>query len=135
MLEEVLRENTSAIRELSAAIRAIQATQPRSDELYAQQKAIHDEPPLTGNETQAAAAAIVGNAKYASAADNAAKAPEEHLITVRYEDVVARVQQLAAAGKRDLIVEALQAFGCANAKHLRPEQYAEFLEAISAADA
>jgi hypothetical protein len=134
MLEEVLRENTSAIRELSAAIRAIQAKPPKSDELYAQQKAIHDEPPLTGDETQAAAAAIVGTAKGTNAADAATKTPGEHLTNISYEQVVARVQRLVAAGKRDLIVDALQAFGCANAKHLRPEQFGEFLQALTIAD-
>jgi hypothetical protein len=134
MLEQALAENTAALREILDLLRAAPWYQTTIADRYAQQKAISDEPPLTACETKAAAAAVVGNAKDTSASNTSSLAPTSPA-TTGYEAVVTKVRRLAEAGKRDLIVNALAAFGCANAKNLRPEQYAEFLEVISAADA
>jgi hypothetical protein len=134
MLEQALAENTAILRELLEILRAAPWHHITIAERYAQQKAIHDEPPLTPAETQAAALAIVADVKDASATVASSTVTFPAPVEVRYEDIVTRVQKLAAAGKRDLIVQALQAFGCANAKHLRPEQYAEFLATLDAAE-
>jgi hypothetical protein len=129
MLEEVLREHTSAIRELAAVIKAFQTKSPTVAELYAQQKAVHDEPPLTPAESAAAMVAVLAEAK--SQPQPAAPVEQQFESDISYEQVVYAIRRIVADGKRDLVVDALAQFGCTKATDLRAEQFEEFLDALN----
>lgn len=124
MLEQALAENTAVLRELLTLIRNNSQAAFSNADVYAQQKAISDEPALSHSETKAAAVAILAEAKEATAPEG-----------IKYEAVVAVVQRMAAAGQRDAVVNALTSLGCATARNLHADQYAEFLEMLNQASA
>lgn len=140
-LEAAILENTAVLRQLIAVLQTPAATSEPVDTamVYAQQKAIHAEPPFTPAEAKAAATAVlteVANkpAEVTPATDAAASTTESTAPAASYEDITATVRRLISAGKRELVVEALKQFNCTKASELKPEAYDDFLASVASVE-
>lgn len=121
-IETLLAENTAAIRELIATIKAqayAEATQPATT------KAPKLKPENDPTNTKPAPEPVVEDTPEA----HATPADPETLVTL--DEIKAAVLKLAATKGRDAAVGVLQSFGAAKAPELKPEQYGDALTALN----
>lgn len=124
-IETLLADNTAAIRELIATLKAqayVEASQPATTK-PAPAKA----EPKPKAETKPAPTPVVEDTPEA----HATPADPETLVSL--DEVKAAVLKLAATKGRDAAVGVLQSFGAAKAPELKPEQYAPALDALTKA--
>ena len=124
-IETLLADNTAAIRELIATIKAqtyAEVSQPATTKV-APAKA----EPKPKAETKPAPESVVVDTPEA----HATPADPETLVSL--DEVKAAVLKLAATKGRDAAVAVLQSFGVAKAPELKPEQYAPALDALTKA--
>lgn len=122
-IETLLADNTAAIRELIATIKAqayAEASQPAATK-PAPAKAEPKPKPAP------APTPVVEDTPEA----HATPADPETLVTL--DEIKAAVLKLAATKGRDAAVGVLQSFGAAKAPELKPEQYAPALDALTKA--
>lgn len=123
-IETLLADNTAAIRELIATIKAqayAEASQPATKAAPAKAE------PKPKPETKPTPAPAVEDTPEAAAT------PADPETLVSLDEVKAAVLKLAATKGRDAAVGVLQSFGAAKAPELKPEQYAPALDALNKA--
>lgn len=126
-IETLLADNTAALRELIATIKAqayaevSQPAAPKADHLPAAEK-----PKPQAAKPAPAPAPVVEDTPEA----HATPADPETLVTI--DEVKAAVLKLAATKGREAAVAVLQSFGAAKAPELKPEQYGAVLDALNA---
>lgn len=145
-LEKAIAELTSTVKTLISVLQTpptetaseAPAAAPKADaatvaKLYAQQKGITDEPALTQEEANAAAAAVITEVAEKAAEVVAAPAviAAEERPAATFEDITATVRRLIADGKRDIVIDALRQFNCTKASELKPEAYDDFLACVA----
>ena len=126
-IEQALAENTSAIRELIAAIRAGVPTTP------AQGAAVVAEAPERAAETPAKSDAAEHGKTAAQATDalqGHANAPEQ---TATFEEAKAAVIRISKEKGRDAAVAVLAKFNVAKLPELKPEHYGALISAVTEA--
>lgn len=154
-IEQALAENTSAIRELIAAIKAgVPTTAAQVAAVVTEAKATpcagHDaetakaETKATKTKKETAQATVANNGasstpeNTSASADAAAQEPAAEdpatsaAASVSYEDVKKAIIKLSQAKGRDAVVATLAKFGANAGPQLKPEQYAEFIAAAGA---
>lgn len=117
-IETLLADNTAAIRELIATIKAqayAEASQPAAPKA----------PPVAAKPTPAPAPVVEDTPEA-----HATPADPETLVTI--DEVKAAVLKLAATKGREAAVAVLLSFGAAKAPELKPEQYGAALDALNA---
>ena len=122
-IETLLADNTAAIRELIATLKAqayVEASQPATTK-PAQVKA----------EPKPKAAAKPAPEPVVEDTPEAAATPADPETLVSLDEIKAAVLKLAATKGRDAAVAVLQSFGAAKAPELKPEQYAPALDALN----
>lgn len=122
-IETLLADNTAAIRELIATIKAqtyAEVSQPATTK-----PATAKAEPKPKAETKPAPEPVVVDTPEA----HATPADPETLVSI--DEVKVAVLKLAATKGRDAAVAVLQSFGAAKAPELKPEQYARVLEALN----
>lgn len=122
-IETLLADNTAAIRELIATIKAqvyAEASQPATTK-PAPAKA---EPKPKAEPKSAPEPAVEDTPE-----SHATPADPETLVTL--DEIKAAVLKLAATKGRDAAVAVLQSFGAAKAPELKPEQYGDALTALN----
>lgn len=133
MLEEAIKENTAAIRELIAAIaKGVPTT-------AAQVAAVVAEAPKTEKAEKVVTKTETVPVEQDLAASKNAKQAEEALNGhanadtkgVSYDDVKAVIIKVSGAKSRDDVVALLGKFGVAKGPDLKPAQYAEFVAAAT----
>jgi hypothetical protein len=127
MLEEVIKENTAAVRELLAAILK-QAAATSGAKVQADAKP---------EKTVAKTGPIPGEGDAAEQGKTAAQAVEALKDTtqpaVPYTDVANAITNLARVKGKPAAVELLGSFNVARGPELKPDQYADVLAAIETA--
>lgn len=132
-IETLLADNTAAIRELIATIKAqayAEASQPaarKADHLAVAEK------PKAKPEPKATPAPAPTSEPVVEDTPEAAATPADPETLVSLDEVKAAVLKLAATKGRDAAVGVLQSFGAAKAPELTPEQYAPALDALNKA--
>lgn len=132
MLEEVIKENTLAIRELiatiakgvptpAAQVAAVAAEAPKG------QKAKATVATNGASSTQVGASPAAPADATAQKTAPAAAPTADGAASVTYEDVKAAILKLSQAKGREQVVAALTAFGVAKGPELKPEQFAGFI--------
>lgn len=121
-IETLLADNTAAIRELIATLKAqayVEASQPAT---------------YTVGQMLADTVAVAKDANPEPVVEDtpeAAATPADPETLVSIDEVKAAVLKLAATKGRDAAVAVLQSFGAAKVPELKPEQYAPALEALN----
>lgn len=151
-LEKALADNTSAIRELIAALTASAKPAPvpaaplpdataaltaeaATEAEAAIQEAAKARPTPAKTKATPAPTPPTAAAPVDVAPEQKAASSEQAAAPTTYNDVVAAVTKVAKAKGRDAAVGVFAAFGVANGKELKPEQYAAVVAACAKAGA
>lgn len=124
-IETLLADNTAAIRELIATIKAqayAEASQPAAPKA----------PPVAAKPEPKAAKPTPAPAPVVEDTPEAHATPADPETLVTIDEVKAAVLKLAATKGREAAVAVLQSFGAAKAPELKPEQYGDVLAALNA---
>jgi hypothetical protein len=130
MLEEAIKENTAAIRELIAAIANGIPTTPAQVAAAAAEASTKEKPKATvgvngASSTPGQTSPTADAAAQDPAAGAAPTAPAA--ASVSYDEVKAAILKLSQAKGREQVVAALTEFGVAKGPELKPEQFAGFI--------
>lgn len=142
-LEAAITENTNAIRDLIAAIKAgVPTTAAQVAAVVTEAQA---ETAKAGKEEAAAkkttAAATEAAARTQSTAEAGADAAQEKKAdnseasdkpAPTYQDAAAAINKIAKAKGRDAAVAVLAKFGAGNLKEVKPENFADIIAAVEA---
>lgn len=137
-LEAVIADNTSAIRELIAALTASAKPAPVPAEVATEaataiQEAAKARPTPAKTKATPAPTPPTAAAPVDVAPEQKAASSEQAAAPTTYNDVVAAVTKVAKAKGRDAAVAVFRDFGVANGKELKPEQYAAVVAACAKA--
>lgn len=149
-LEAVIADNTSAIRELIAALTASAKAAPvptaplpdataalaaeaTAEAATAIQEAVKARPTSAKTKATPAPTPPTAAAPPDAAPEQKAASSEPPAAPTTYAEVVAAVTKVANAKGRDAAVGVFAAFGVANGKELKPEQYAAVVAACAKA--
>lgn len=119
-LEDAVKDNTAAIRDLIHALGAQRAAAPNT--VPTPGKPVKEAKPAATQPTAAAPAAPTQSAEPSTTID---------FVTQIQQPII----KLAATGKRDLAMSILTQFGAAKASEIKPADYAAAVEAIAKATA
>ena len=128
-LEDALKENTEAVRNLTAAMNALlEKSNTPEKETKTPKGAPTTEKPAPSPSTATATAAPAPKAENSgtSAPSAATEQPDSTAAEVTYEDVVTTFLSVFKAD-REKGLAALKTFGVKKAPELKPEQYADFV--------
>lgn len=128
-LEDALKENTEAVRNLTAAMTALlEKSNTPEKETKAPKSASTTEKPAPSPSTATATAAPAPKAENSgtSAPSVATEQPDSTAADVTYQQVAAAFLSVFKAD-REKGLAALKTFGVKKAPELQPEQYADFI--------
>lgn len=129
-LEQAIADHAAAIRDLAETLRGM-----GFNITTAAERPQADAPAKTPASRKAAAAAPAPTPDPAEEIAAAERGEEPALPAIEYSTVAAAVLGLVKAKGKDTAIGVLANFGVGNAKELTVEQYAEALEALTAAAA
>lgn len=135
-LEEAIRENTVAVRDLIAALRTgTAAPAPEAPAKPAKGKAAKVEAQVAEQNAEASASELPEPA-FLKGATNKFEEPRQAAnepVALPYDDVKNAVLAYVKAGYRQQVVDTLGEFKVDRADQLKPEKYQPFLDALRAA--
>jgi len=146
-LEAAIQENTSALRDLIAAIKAgVMTTAAQVAAVVTEAKPVAKkgkaDPKPDATQSSEPTPTVSDNSAISSTASNAAAAqekktdnpaPEPKAEVPTYASVVSAVKTLAEVKGRNVAIDLLSKFGVTNGRELKPEQYVDVIAACNRA--